>query len=140
MIPPNKFCGYRFSRVDACAIGIFGGLSFVLWISEFPLWWIVPAVVAHFSLFCNVCRVRRTLEIAWALLFMVNVAAWFLAGRDDWRAPLFSQLPATIAILAWEVLSPEYHGVLSRRINPRLDEYLAMRLAQATQANGKPTP
>lgn len=131
MISPNKFYGCRFSPVDACAIIIFGVLSFVLWTSEFPLWWVVPAVVSHFFLFCNVFRVRRCLEIIWAVIFLLNVTAWFLAGRDDWLPPLLSQLPVTVAFIAWEIRSPAYHGIFAERLNPRLDQYLATRTARA---------
>jgi hypothetical protein len=120
----------RFSAVDAAAIGIFGGLSIGLRAIEFPLWWIVPVVVLHFFLFCNVFRVRRTLEITWALLFMLNVSAWFLTGRDEWIYPLLTQLPVSAAIILWEVRSPQYHGIFAQRLNPRLDQYLAARKAR----------
>jgi hypothetical protein len=124
----RKLVGWRFSGADAVALVIFGATAVALRIAEFPMWWIVPFAVLHFFLFCNIFRVRRNLEITCAGLFILNVTGWFLAGRDGWLFPLLSQLPATIAVIAWEMRSPAYHGILAERLNPQLNEYLAARL------------
>lgn len=127
---PRRLYGWRFSAVDAVALGVFGGVAYALFAAGFPLWWIVPVVVLHFLLFCNVFRVRRSLEIAWALIFMLNVTAWFIAGHEDWPPSLLSQLPVTIAFIVWEIRSPAYHGIFAGRLNPRLNQYLQTRIAR----------
>lgn len=35
------------------------------------------------------------------------------------------QTPLTLLAIVAEVRSPQYHGVLARRVNPRLDAWLA---------------
>ena len=38
------------------------------------------------------------------------------------------QLIVTFALIMNELRSPHYHGVFARRINPRIDDYLADKL------------
>jgi len=70
-----------------------------------------PVVLAHFFLFCNVFRVRRSLELIWAGVFVVNFAAWSMAGSFSWWPVLLVQTPVTIACIGMEMRSPRYHGI-----------------------------
>ena len=87
-------------------------------------WWVIATVVGHFFLFCNVFLVRRSLELWWALFFVINTGWWLINGRSDWLPTLAWQAPVTIFVILLEMLSPRYHGIGARRINRRLDEYL----------------
>lgn len=108
------------------AIVLLVGMALSGWLArqEFPLGWVVPVAVGHFFLFCNVFLVRRRLELVWAAVFVANVAAHVAFDAfDPWR-PLLWQAPVTLAVIAWQMRSPWYHGIFARRINPRLADYL----------------
>jgi hypothetical protein len=78
----------------------------------------------HFFLFCNVFRIRRGPELIWAGLFLVNTCLWWSFVDFGWLGVLAVQTPITAILIALEMRSPSYHGILARRINPRLDDYL----------------
>jgi hypothetical protein len=103
-------------------------LSWWLQSQSFPLWWVVPAALGHFFLFCNVFLVWRRLELMWAAAFVLNVAVHLVSGALDWLSPLLFQLPVTVLVIMWQIRSPWYHGVFAERWNHRLKEYLADRL------------
>lgn len=121
--------GARFSLTDGLALAAGGALTWLLhdtavgaarWVVGVPF-----AALGHFFLFCNVFRVRRRYELLWTASFLANVLAWHLAGELSWTAVLAVQTPLTLLAIVAEVRSPQYHGVLARRVNPRLDAWLA---------------
>lgn len=112
------------SWLDAVILQAGAVLSWWLMMLPFPLWWIVPAALGHFFLFCNVFLVWQRLELLWALVFVLNVAAHFLMEVFDPAPSLLWQAPVTILVIALQMRSPWYHGIFARRINPRLADYL----------------
>src|SRR5215831_8577761 len=120
----SRTWGFRFSVVDAVALGAFAGLTLVLHYLAADVWWLVIIVASHFFLFCNVFRLRRSREMIWAGLFVLNAAFWLLAGHLDPVHILACQVPATLALIAWEIRSARYHGIAADRLNPRLNDYL----------------
>lgn len=75
-------------------------------------------VLGHFFLFCNVFRVHRRLEIAWAAVFIVNTFAWFcltLEGSASpvafWSRVLLVQTPFTTTAVLIALFSKDYHGI-----------------------------
>lgn len=66
-------------------------------------------------------RVRRKLELIWAVVFIANVAAWQLSGRFAWGNVVLAQTPVTVALVAMELASSRYHGVGWAWINPSRD-------------------
>lgn len=124
----TRTCGFRLSWLDAVILIVGALLSWWLQRQSFPLWWIVPAALGHFFLFCNVFLVWRRLELLWAMAFVLNVAAHFVLGAEDWLSPMLYQLPFTLLVIMWQIRSPWYHGIFAERLNPRLKEYLAARL------------
>jgi len=96
-----------------------------LWSSVGPMAGAVPFAVGHFFLFCNVFRIQRRKELLWAVCCLVNVTVWTLSERCDWALVLAVQSPLTVALIAWEMRGPHYHGVWARWINPRLADYHA---------------
>jgi len=117
--------GVRFSGSDAFALALFAGFAFWLRSQAIPLWWIAPFVVMHFFLFCNIFRVHRRLEIIWAIVFIVLVCTSAAVGRLTFPFICAVQVPVTVFLLATELRTPRYHGILARRINADLDDYLS---------------
>lgn len=125
---PDRIAGARFSMTDGLVIVLAVALTMWLRQIDHELWWIVPMVVGHFFLFCNVFLVWRRLEFIWAGVFVVNVALHLALGRLEWWWPCLWQLPVTIAVIVVQIRSPWYHGVGARRMNPRLEDYLQHKL------------
>ncbi len=124
----KKFApGFRLSAFDAVilAVGalaalaaatIHGGLAFV-----------VAFVVGHFFLFCNIVRLARPLELAWAALFIVLAAFTVVADRPGWSVMAGVSLVATVVVVAVEMRKPSYHGVGWQWINPGLPAWWEAR-------------
>ena len=92
------------------------------WIGDFAL--VIPIVLVHFLLFCNVFRLRRSLELLWGIAFVLNVCVWMMMGDVPWWLVLAAQTPITIALILVEMRSGKYHGVGWRWINPQADQYV----------------
>jgi hypothetical protein len=94
--------------------------------------WVIPVAVGHFFLFCNVIRIIRWKEFLWSIVFVVDVAVWGLLAEiqpltagQAWSGILTIQLPLTLLLIITELFTPRYHGILARRFNTHLDDYLA---------------
>ena len=122
---PRRTAGFRLSVVDVAFIASMTVAFFYLRPRLGDAVWAIPFAAGHFFLFCNVFRVRRSYELIWVGVFLVNALAWWASGRFPWGWVTLVQTPFTIAAIVAEMRSPAYHGILSRRINPRLDEYLS---------------
>ncbi len=96
-------------------IAFVGVAAWVYWRYSREISLLFAITLFHFFLFCNVFRLRRKLELIWAACFVVNVAAWSLAGHLGWRYILASQLPVTLVVVVTEIRSNGYHGVFCRR-------------------------
>ena len=71
---------------------------------------LIGIVVGHFFLFCNVVRLRRSFELAWAGVFVaLAVIGWGL-GVQRWFVPLAFVTPYTVLLVLLEVRSGRYHG------------------------------
>ena len=85
MMNPRAFTpGFRLSTLDVLVLVI--GTAVATALATVTWWWgfVVGFVLAHFFLFCNVLRLRRSLELVWAGVFVATVACFSLAGRLDW--------------------------------------------------------
>jgi hypothetical protein len=86
----------------------------------------IAIVVGHFFLFCNLVRMRRALELIWAIAFLAVALGRPLAlGELRAAAALLAIAPLTAVLVAIEVRSARYHGAAARRLNPLLDAWLA---------------
>jgi hypothetical protein len=112
---PRSAAGFRFSVTDGVTLAVAFVATRLLLEPAGPHAWLVPVVVGHFFLFCNVFRVRRSYELVWAAGFAANYVAWNVAGAFSWTPVLGAQTPLTLALIALEIRSPRYHGVFSRR-------------------------
>ena len=122
--PTNRSYGFRFSWRDLVVFVIAVSIAWSMHMSADPFWWVVPAVVAHFFLFCNVFLVWQRLEWLWAATFVVNVTVHNWRGIMEPLPILLWQLPITLLVIVLQMRSPHYHGVWARRINPRFDQWL----------------
>ena len=110
--------GFRFWPQDAAVIAI-GTLATVwLWEQVGSVSLLLPGVLLHFFLFCNVFRVRTRFELIWAVSFVLNAAAWQIADELSWQRLLGSQLVITVLVIGAELRSPSYHGIGHRWIRP----------------------
>lgn len=125
---PRRTYGFRFNLTDAVILIISVAASAWLLTSHNPFWWLIPFVVMHFFLFCNIFRVRRAFELIWAAIF-ICLNMW-CALRANWNLAIVCaiQLPATICVLAAEIPSRRYHGIFARQWNSSLDDYLSFKI------------
>lgn len=110
--------GFRMSVVDGVILVVGLGATWPLWSVIGPFALLVPYVVLHFFLFCNVFRIRRGSELVWAFLLLIQFAGALLSfaflAETTWWVMVAVQTAATVVILVIEVRHPGYHGVFSR--------------------------
>src|SRR6185503_16949754 len=95
-------------------------------------WWgFVPAfVVLHFFLFCNVFRIARPLELAWAVVFVALAGATIVVDQPGWIVTTAVSLVATVIVIALEMRKPSYHGIAWQKINPGLPQWWEANVAK----------
>ncbi|MHC4247500.1 MAG: hypothetical protein ACYS9X_00075 [Planctomycetota bacterium] len=127
MLSPELSPGFRLSSIDLCvlALGLAGAAAAAIVSCLAGL--VVACVVGHFFLFCNVFRVSRPLELAWAMVFLASAGGTILWRMPGWTATVAVTVGATIAVILVEMRRPSYHGVGWRRINPTLPEWWRRR-------------
>jgi len=122
--PNPRTCGFRLISTDVIILIAGGILSAFGYVYVKDLALLIPFVVGHFFLFCNVFRVRRKPELIWAGIFLINNTAWSLAGNVNVPGICVTQLIATVIIIGIELKSDQYHGVFAKQINAKIDAYL----------------
>jgi hypothetical protein len=112
--------GFRFSTLDGFVLGI--GVPTTALLAAFEPWlgFVVAFPLGHFFLFCNVFRLARTLELAWAAVFVTLCTTTMILDAPGWYTTAAISLGVTILVVAVEMWKPSYHGVGWRRINPDL--------------------
>lgn len=120
--------GFHLSPSDIVVLVAACPATWFLWGSIGPLAGVVPLAVGHFFLFCNVFRIHRRKELVWAVVCLLNVGTWLACDHLWWPGIMIIQTPLTVALIWMEMRGPWYHGIGARRLNPRLDEYLAERI------------
>jgi hypothetical protein len=119
---PRRPPGFRFSAGDALVLLVGAVSTWLTWgvLGEMAL--LLPVVLFHFFLFCNVFRIRRSYELVWAGAFVLNLLAWQAAGAFPWRNVLVAQAPLTLLLILAETRSDRYHGIgsgwISRQAGP----------------------
>ena len=123
-----RTAGFRMSLVDGLVLFAAPCCTWLTWPLLGPMAGIFSMAVGHFFLFCNMFRIRRSKELLWAAVCLINVGAWATIDPLSWLGILSVQSPFTVALIGLELRSPMYHGIGAARINPRLPEYLAGRI------------
>lgn len=106
----NPPTGFRMMKQDPPAILLCFVFTVWAWrhIGEYAL--VAPFVLGNFFLFCNVFRLRGTTELLWSATFLANAAVWLMLSGS--LAGIFlTQMPITLAALAYTIRSPDYRGV-----------------------------
>jgi hypothetical protein len=115
--------GFRLSLRDVIVLALGAGAA--SWLTTIEPWWafMVAFVLAHFFLFCNVVRMARALELAWAAIFVAMAACTLLLDVPGWAATTAASLVVTLSVVVAQMRRPSYHGVGWQTINPRLREW-----------------
>jgi hypothetical protein len=109
--------GFRCSVTDVAIV--LAGACGAVEISMLGLW--IAVAVGHFFLFCNVLRLARVLEIAWAAVFVLGAGAVRAGVAVE---PVLAAIGATsLVVTVIAVAQPSYHGALWRWINPKLPHW-----------------
>ncbi|MFZ2957158.1 MAG: hypothetical protein WA705_09730 [Candidatus Ozemobacteraceae bacterium] len=103
--------GFRIWWTDVLILAIAAILTSGLWrfFGEWAL--LVPMVVGHFFLFCNVFRVGTRRELAWTAAFILNFLILVVVERLSPGWLLVIQTPFTLAVIGLAVKDPGYHGL-----------------------------
>jgi hypothetical protein len=112
--------GFRLSTLDGVVLAI-GAIASIL--LGLQVWWwgyVVAMVVGHFFLFCNVFRISRTLELAWAAAFLGMAGGTVVAESPGWIIATLATFGVTFMVIAAEMCKRSYHGIWWERINPEL--------------------
>jgi hypothetical protein len=81
----------------------------------------IPAyVIFTFFLYCNVFRIRRSLELIWASAFTLSALSSFYFEQPSWPIVFGAGLALTIILIAIEMRHPSYHGIFWKFVNPNL--------------------
>ena len=123
MSEPEFQPGFRFSVLDSVVLMVGAVVSVMSWQQTVSVGFVVAFVFGHFFVFCNVFRVSRSLELAWAGLFVAVVASTVVTEIPGWPIAITLSLFATGTIIAIEMRKPSYHGVCWKRINPDLQKW-----------------
>lgn len=119
--------GFRCSFLDVVVL-IAGAAGCVAMLSiDGRIAFIIGFTIGHFFLFCNVFRISRTLELAWAAVFVTLCSASFQWGQPPWMATAGMSFAITCLVIMLELPKPSYHGIGWRKINPRLPEWWEQR-------------
>ncbi|MFA8020291.1 hypothetical protein [Bremerella cremea] len=102
--------GFRFSMTDALAIAICAAATIFALGLIGPLAWLMPFVLGHFFLFCNVFRIPRKPELVWAGGFVALVGLCLISGTNVLHA-MWLVVPLTIGVLVYSIRLPSYHGI-----------------------------
>jgi hypothetical protein len=129
-MPERKFQpGFRLSALDVTIL-IIGGITSI-YATAIDRWFgaAIAFVVLHFFLFCNVLRMSRPLELAWAGVFLALSAAAISLQLISWPVVFLASAAVTAIVAAIEMHRPSYHGVGWKMVNPKLPEWWDARVA-----------
>jgi hypothetical protein len=115
--------GLRLSTVDiiVLVVGVVGSILFGLYVDW--IGYVIGFTHVHFFLFCNVFRISRALELAWAAVFVTLCVATILLEQPGWYVTIGISLCMTILVIVLEMRKPSYHGIGWRTINPGLEAW-----------------
>src|SRR5262245_52620709 len=91
--------GFRLSAIDLIVLIAGTVAAILLWQQTWWIGFVIAFVIAHFFLFCNVFRVSRPLELAWAAIFTITAGATIATGFPGWAAAIVGTLIATAVVL-----------------------------------------
>jgi hypothetical protein len=127
-MPETMFSpGFRLSKLDVVVLLLGTAAAAIAGIFVWWVGYVIALVIGHFFLFCNVFRLARPLELAWAAVFVGLAGATVAVDWPGWIATTIGTLVVTVVVVAVEMRKVSYHGVLWERINPGLKAWWAKR-------------
>lgn len=123
MTSPAFNPGFRVSTLDVVVLILGGGFAAV--VGAIQPWFgvAVAFAIGHFFVFCNVVRLARPLELAWAATFVALATMTVVLEAWAWPVTLGRSLLLSAALVTLELRKPSYHGAFWRQINPRLPQW-----------------
>ena len=115
--------GFRCSALDAVVLAAGILASFAIGRQGGWMSFVIPYVVGHFFLFCNVFRISRRLELLWAVLFVALALLTVTSGRPGWPTTIAVSFAATLVVIGLALRQPSYHGIGWKRWNPELHDW-----------------
>ncbi|MCZ6793581.1 MAG: hypothetical protein O7J95_08215 [Planctomycetota bacterium] len=118
----SRPAGFRLTARDGIVVGLCAVITWLLYPSVGDGVLVLPIVLGHFFLFCNVFRVGSRREYVWAAIFVINFLAWLGAGKLSLAAVVLTQAPVTLGVIALAICAPDYRGLghsLRARWKPR---------------------
>ena len=112
--------GLQISARDAVVLVVGGATAAFVARTDWWLGLVVGFVVGHFFLFCNVFRIARRLELAWAALFLALAVGTAALGVPGPLPTIVTCLVATLLVIIRDMRTPSYHGIAWRQLNPKL--------------------
>ena len=124
--------GFRLSVLDVIVLVV--GVVAASTLAMADWWWglVVGFVLGHFFLFCNVVRMARPLELAWAGMFVALAAATVVLDIPGWPITVSISLVATVVVVVVQMRKPSYHGLGWQWINPGLPAWWEARKAESS--------
>jgi len=122
--------GFRFSLIDSIVLVAGSVASMALWPSLPIVSVAIAVVVGHFFLFCNVFRIARLPELAWAGVFLLVMADVILWQRLSIPLAVVVVLFMTLLVIGLEMRKPSYHGIFWQAIKRDLTQWWAERHEQ----------
>lgn len=115
--------GFRLSTMDI-AVLVAGAIGSLL-AAQVHLWFgmAIAFTVGHFFLFCNVFRMPRYLELAWAALFLLLLGSTAIMQQPGWFMSFALSLAGTVVVVVFQMRQPSYHGIGWQTINPQLPQW-----------------
>jgi len=112
--------GFRIHAFDIVFLLLGAGACyFGLSLQSLPA--MIPAyVIFTFFLYCNVFRIRRTLELIWTGAFTLSALSSFYFEQPSWPVLYAAGFALSIILIAIEMRQPSYHGIFWKSINPNL--------------------
>ena len=112
--------GFRISLLDGSVLVLGAVGSYWAFRIDPALAIAISFTVGHFFLFCNVVRMSRPRELAWAAIFLLLAISTMRSNTPTWNQSFVLSLIATCVLVIFQARSPSYHGVFWNRINPNL--------------------
>ena len=87
----------------------------------------IAFTVGHFFLFCNVIRMARRFELAWAGCFLLLAGSTLSIQTPTWNQTFVIAIAVTGVVVFLQIRSPSYHGFSGNAINPDLPDWWKRR-------------
>jgi len=108
--------GFRFSSTDAAIFAGGAVATIALWNPGDPFALMVPYLLGHFFLFCNLFRLGGERDLIWIGAFLAN--AWSWTYTLTLVPHLVLQAAVTLGLILQCVIGRNYHGIGCTWINP----------------------